>query len=72
VRPEQVVLCLLDLKVARLVHDPTHRDSLLDLIGYSIVLHEMVHDASAAKRSDEVAELADTKDLMALPLLELC
>jgi hypothetical protein len=72
VRPEQVVLCLLDLKVARLVHDPTHRDSLVDLIGYSIVLHELVHDASAAKRSDEVAELADIKDLMALPLLELC
>jgi Domain of unknown function (DUF6378) len=72
VRPEQVVLCLLDLKVARLVHDPTHRDSLVDLIGYSIVLHELVHDASAAKRSDEVAELADIKDLMALPLLERC
>jgi hypothetical protein len=72
VRPEQVVLCLLDLKLARLVHDPTHRDSLVDLIGYSIVLHELVHDASAAKRSDEVAELADIKDLMALPLLELC
>jgi Domain of unknown function (DUF6378) len=59
VRPKQVVLCLLDLKVARLAHDPTHRDSLVDLIGYGVVLHELVHDASAAKRSDEVAELAE-------------
>jgi hypothetical protein len=61
VRPEQVVLCLLDLKVARLAHDPRHRDSLVDLIGYSVVLHELVHDASAATRSAEVAELAERK-----------
>jgi Domain of unknown function (DUF6378) len=56
VRPEQVILCLLDLKVARLAHDPRHRDSLVDLIGYSVVLHELVHDASAATRSAELAE----------------
>jgi len=56
VRPEQVVLCLLDLKVARLAHDPRHRDSLVDLIGYSVVLHELVHDGSAAKRSAKLAE----------------
>jgi hypothetical protein len=61
VSPEHVVLCLLDLKVARLAHDPTHRDSLVDLIGYSVVLHELVHDASAATRSAEVAELAERK-----------
>jgi hypothetical protein len=59
VRPEQVVLCLLDLKVARLAHDPGHRDSL---IGYGVVLHELMHDASAAKRSAEVAELAELKE----------
>jgi hypothetical protein len=61
VRPEQVILCLLDLKVARLAHDPRHRDSLVDLIGYSVVLHELVRDASAATRSAEVAELAEHK-----------
>jgi hypothetical protein len=59
VRPEQVVLCLLDLKVVRLAHDPGHRDSLVDLIGYSVVLHELVRDASATRRSAEVAELAE-------------
>jgi hypothetical protein len=58
VRPEQVVLCLLDLKVARLAHDPGHRDSLIDLIGYGVVLHELMHDASAAKRSAEVRRSA--------------
>ena len=58
-RPEQVILCLLDLKIARLAHHPEHRDSLVDLIGYSVVLHELVHDASAAKRSGELAELAE-------------
>ena len=59
VRPEQVVLCLLDLKVARLAHHPRHRDSLVDLIGYGAILHELVNDASAARRSAEVAERAE-------------
>ena len=60
VRPEQVLLCLLDLKVVRLAHDPEHRDSLVDLIGYSVLLDELVHDASAAEpRSAEVAEVAE-------------
>ena len=58
VRSEQVVLCLLDLKVVRLAHDPGHRDSLVDLIGYSLLLHELVGDASAEGPA-EVAELAE-------------
>jgi hypothetical protein len=58
VRPEQVLLCLLDLKVVRLAHDPAHRDSLVDLIEYSILLHELVGDASAERRA-EIAELAE-------------
>ena len=62
VRPEQFVLCLLDLKATRLAHDPAHRDSLIDLIGYSVVLHELMHDASAATRSAEVAELAEPEE----------
>jgi hypothetical protein len=62
VTPAQVMVCLVDLKVARLAHDPGHRDSLIDLIGYSVVLHELMHDASAAKRSAEVAELAELKE----------
>ncbi|MGZ5141345.1 MAG: DUF6378 domain-containing protein [Burkholderiales bacterium] len=38
----QVVLCLIDLKLARLAHDPTHLDSLRDIAGYAAVLREVV------------------------------
>ncbi|MDN2578921.1 DUF6378 domain-containing protein [Aquibium sp. ELW1220] len=39
----QVVLCLIDLKLARLAHDPAHQDSILDVAGYAAVLQEVVH-----------------------------
>jgi len=41
VTPAQVVLCMMDLKLARLRRDPTHQDSMVDLIGYVSVLHEV-------------------------------
>ena len=41
VTPAQVVLCLIDLKLARLGHDPAHQDSALDVAGYAAVLHEV-------------------------------
>ena len=41
VTPTEVMLCMIDLKLARLAHDPTHRDSLLDVIGYSALLPEV-------------------------------
>ena len=37
----QVVLCLLDLKLARLAHDPTHEDSAVDICGYAALLREV-------------------------------
>jgi len=36
-----VVLCLLDLKLARLAHDPTHEDSAVDVCGYAALLREL-------------------------------
>ena len=42
VTPAQVVLCLIDLKLARLAHDPTHLDSLRDIAGYAAVLRKVV------------------------------
>ena len=42
VTPAQVVLCLIDLKLARLGYDPTHHDSALDVIGYAALLPEVV------------------------------
>ncbi len=41
ITPVQVVLCLLDLKLARLAHDPTHEDSAVDVCGYAALLAEL-------------------------------
>jgi len=37
----QVVLCLCDLKLARLTIDPAHLDSLVDVAGYAAVVREV-------------------------------
>ena len=37
----QVVLCLIDLKLTRLQHNPQHQDSVCDLAGYAAVLQEV-------------------------------
>ena len=41
VTPAQVVLCMIDLKLARLAHDPKHHDSTIDVIGYAVLLSEV-------------------------------
>ncbi|MCB1498769.1 MAG: hypothetical protein KDK07_03100 [Bauldia sp.] len=41
VTPAEVMLCMIDLKLARLAHDPTHRDSIVDIIGYAALLPEV-------------------------------
>ncbi len=41
VTPAQVALCMIDLKLARLVRDPRHVDSLRDVAGYAAVLCEV-------------------------------
>jgi hypothetical protein len=41
VTPAQVVLCMIDLKLARLAHDPKHHDSILDVLGYTALLPEV-------------------------------
>lgn len=42
VTPAQVVLCMIDLKLTRLRHDPTHHDSMLDVISYAALLPEAI------------------------------
>lgn len=42
VTPATVVLCLIDLKLARLAHDPAHADSITDIAGYAAVLREVI------------------------------
>lgn len=34
VNPVQVALCLIQLKIARLVVNPSHKDSWVDIVGY--------------------------------------
>lgn len=46
ITPAQVVLCLLDLKLARLSHDPTHEDSAVDVCGYAALLRELTETSS--------------------------
>lgn len=41
VTPAQVTLCMIDLKLARLVHDPAYRDGVIDVIGYAALLPEV-------------------------------
>jgi len=41
VTPAQVALCMIDLKMVRLAHDPNHRDSLVDVIGYAALMTEV-------------------------------
>lgn len=37
----QVGLCLIDLKLARLIGDPKHLDSLVDIAGYAACVREV-------------------------------
>jgi len=37
----QVVLCMIDLKLVRLAHDPDHEDSIIDVIGYAALFPEV-------------------------------
>jgi len=41
VTASQVALCLIDLKLVRLIHDPAHLDSLVDVAGYAACLREV-------------------------------
>ena len=46
ISPAQVVLCLLDVKLARLAHDPTHEDSAVDVCGYAALLRELTETSN--------------------------
>ena len=41
ITPAQVALCLIDLKLTRLAHQPDHLDSMVDIAGYAAVLREV-------------------------------
>ncbi|MBN9564951.1 MAG: hypothetical protein J0G29_02475 [Alphaproteobacteria bacterium] len=41
ITPAQVAICMMDLKMARLAHDPKHHDSLMDIVGYANCLADL-------------------------------
>jgi hypothetical protein len=45
VTARQVAVCLIDVKVARLTHEPRHLDTITDIAGYAAILAELAHDA---------------------------
>lgn len=51
VTPSQVALCLIDLKLVRLIHDPRHRDSQVDIAGYAALLREVSNASSETARA---------------------
>lgn len=38
---DQVCLCMIGVKLSRLVHTPTHRDSQVDVCGYAALLERI-------------------------------
>lgn len=42
VTPQQVALCMIDLKLARLAHDPHYADGPIDVIGYAALIPEII------------------------------
>ena len=43
VSADQVVICLIELKLARLKSNPRHQDSILDVAAYAGILGEIIH-----------------------------
>ena len=48
VSAEQVIICLIDLKLARLNSTPGHHDSILDVAGYAAILNEIINNNGGA------------------------
>lgn len=45
VEPEQVALCMVGVKLARLSHNWSHADSIRDVAGYATILSQLVNEA---------------------------
>lgn len=46
---DQVCMCMIGLKLARLVNDPTHRDGKVDLCGYTLLMTKIQEQAKGAE-----------------------
>jgi hypothetical protein len=44
IAPHEVAMCMIALKIARLVETPNHADSQIDIAGYAAILPECFRD----------------------------
>jgi hypothetical protein len=44
ITPQQAIMCLIELKLARLKENPAHLDSIIDIAGYAAVMAEVFPD----------------------------
>jgi hypothetical protein len=49
VTPEDHILCMLAVKIARLVHTPEHMDSIIDLAGYAGTYEQVLKERERRK-----------------------
>jgi translation initiation factor 2 alpha subunit (eIF-2alpha) len=49
VTPQQTILCMIELKKARLDYNPQHEDSKLDILGYQLCLQEINQKGEAER-----------------------
>lgn len=53
ITPQQVVACLIELKLARLKENPAHLDSIIDIAGYAAVMAEVLPEPNEGGHPDE-------------------
>lgn len=44
VTPDQIVRCMIDMKLERYANNKNHKDSLIDIVGYAAILNELLVD----------------------------
>jgi hypothetical protein len=49
VTPEQHILCMEAVKIARLCHSPAHMDSIIDMAGYAGTYEKLLKEREALK-----------------------
>ena len=57
ISPAEVALCMLAVKVARLVQTPDHEDSYIDLCGYAAIAGELAANPSMDEAKKDYVEM---------------
>jgi len=59
VKPEQVALCMIAVKISRLCQSPAHRDSVIDAAGYAATYQMVIDRANHDLRKAVDAEVSE-------------